>query len=102
MPRQTTKQRFAIGAKVLVKLPGIIGTVSQVDDELTALFEYWHLVTTEYGERREPGCNLELIPAAKTNSEPSGSTRIHIGHMENSALIQNSPGASISQSFDIN
>ena len=101
MPRQKAKQRFATGARVLVKSPGIVGTVMQVDDEPTVLFEYWHLVRTEHGERREPGCNLELVPAAKANSEPPGSSPIHIEHMENSAFIQNSPGASISQNFDI-
>jgi hypothetical protein len=98
-----TKQRFAVGAKVLVKMPGVPGVVTQLDDEPTVLWEYWHTVSTEHGERREPGCNLELIPTPKTNKEPTthGSTKIHIEHMENSAFIQGSPGASISQTFDI-
>ena len=99
--RTKGKQRFAVRAEVLVKMPGVTGTVVQVDDEPTSLGEYWHLVRTEHGERKEPGCNLELVPRPKTNLEPTGSTRIHIEHMENSAFIHSSPGASISQMFDI-
>lgn len=101
MTSQKAKQRFAPGARVLVKMPGIVGTVMQVDDEPTVLFEYWHLVRTERGERREPGCNLELVPTPKANPEPSGSSQIHIERMENSAIIQSSPGASISKNFDM-
>jgi len=41
----------------------------QMDDERTVMSEYWHTVTTNYGERREPGCNLEFIP------EPLGGSR---------------------------
>jgi hypothetical protein len=66
-----------------------------------------HTIKTEHGERRELGCSLELIPRAATNAEapafaPASSTHIHIEHMENSAFMQGSPGASISQMFDIN
>ena len=56
-------KRFAVGAKVRVKNPGINGVVARLDEEPTALAEYWHTIQTERGERREPGCNLELIPA---------------------------------------
>lgn len=68
--RPSAEQRFAVGAEVLVKTPGITGVVMQLDYEPTVLWgEYWHTVRTERGERREPGCNLELIPTPKTNTE---------------------------------
>ena len=43
-------------------MPGVNGVITQLDDEPTSLGEYWHTIHTEHGERREPGCNLELIP----------------------------------------
>jgi len=55
-------KRFAVGTKVRVKTPGVNGVVTQLDEEPAALGEYWHTIHEEYGERREPGCNLELIP----------------------------------------
>lgn len=96
-------QRFAVGAEVLVKTPGMTGVVMQLDDEPTVFGEYWHTVRTGARERREPGWNLELIPTPKTNTESRthSPTEIHIGHMENSAFIQGSPGASITQTFGI-
>ena len=45
-----------------MKLPGVNGTVTQLDTLPTVLGEYWHTVFTEQGERKEPGSNLELIP----------------------------------------
>lgn len=69
MPRTKTRQRFAVGAQVLVKTPGVVGTVVQVDEEPTVLWEYWHTIRTEHGDRREPGSNLELVPKTKTNVE---------------------------------
>jgi hypothetical protein len=45
-----------------VKNPGVSGVVRQLDDDPTALAEYWHTIRTEHADRREPGCNLELIP----------------------------------------
>ena len=39
-------------------MPGMNGTVTQVDDELGPLAEYWHLVKTKCGEKKEPGSNL--------------------------------------------
>lgn len=62
------RQRFAVGAQVRVMRPGVNGLVVRLDDRTTALGEYWHTVQTEFGERREPGCNLELIPIPATNS----------------------------------
>jgi hypothetical protein len=56
------RKRFAVDAQVRVTNPGINATVTQVDDEPTVLGEYWHTVKTEQGERREPGCNIELVP----------------------------------------
>jgi len=55
--------RFAVGANVRVRNPGINGVVLELDDEPTVLGEYWHKIQTRHGERKEPGCNLELIPA---------------------------------------
>jgi hypothetical protein len=55
-------KRFAVGTPVRVVLPGIDGVVLQVDEERTVLSQYWHTVQTKFGERREPGSILELIP----------------------------------------
>ncbi len=59
------KKRFAVGAKVRVKNPGVNGVVTQLDDNPTALGEYWHTIQTEHGELREPGSNVELVPKAQ-------------------------------------
>lgn len=56
------KKRFAEGAQVRVKNPGVSGVVIKADDTPAALGEYWHTIKTESGERREPGSNLELVP----------------------------------------
>jgi heat shock protein HspQ len=66
--REQRVQRFAVGAQVRVKNPGINGVVARADDKPTAMGEYWHSIQTERGERRDPGCNLELIPTPVTNS----------------------------------
>jgi hypothetical protein len=64
------KKRFAVGAEVRVKMPGVNGVVSQFDSAPTVMGEYWHTVRTEHGDRREPGSNLELIPVPVTNARP--------------------------------
>lgn len=64
------RQRFAVGARVRVKSPGLCGVVARVADEATALGEYWHAIQTQHGERSELGCNLELIPLPIMNSRP--------------------------------
>jgi hypothetical protein len=56
------KKRFAVGARVLIKTPGVTGVVTQMDEDPTSLGEYWHRIQTDHGEHREPGCNLELVP----------------------------------------
>ena len=61
LPTPKPPKRFAVGAPVRIKNPGKDGVVTHVDDERTTLGEYWHKVETKYGERKEPGCNLELI-----------------------------------------
>ena len=103
--KNAAKKRFAVGARVLIKTPGIVGVVTQLDGEPSIFGEYMHAIKTEHGERREMGCNLELIPMAATNTEsrPPGapSTQIHIEHMENSAFVHGSPGASVNQTFNI-
>ena len=58
------KKRFAVGAQVRVKNPGVNGVITQFDDDPSAIAEYWHTIQTEHGERREPGCNLELYRAS--------------------------------------
>jgi len=55
-------KRFAVGTPVRVRLPGIDGVVIQVDEERTFMSQYMHTVQTKFGERREPGSILELIP----------------------------------------
>jgi hypothetical protein len=62
LPHVKPPKRFMVGAPVRIKNPGIDGVVTHVADERTALAEYWHKVETKRGERKEPGCNLELIP----------------------------------------
>lgn len=57
------KKRYKVGAKVRVILPGVNGTVKQSSDEPESLGEYWHVIETEAGERQEPGCKVELLPA---------------------------------------
>jgi hypothetical protein len=64
------KKRFAVGARIRVMNPGLTGVVIQADDEPTVIGEYWHEVRTEFGESKEPGSNLELVPAPMTNSAP--------------------------------
>jgi hypothetical protein len=56
------KVRFDVGAEVHIKSFGANGVVTHMDNAPSAIGEYWHVVKTEYGERREPGCNLELLP----------------------------------------
>lgn len=68
--RPQPPKRLAVGAAVRVKRPGIDGVVMHVADERTTLNEYWHKVETKYGERKEPGCNLELIPPPVGGPEP--------------------------------
>lgn len=67
--KTSPKRRFAVGAEVRVKLPGVNGVVTQLDSSPTVLGQYWHTVSTQFGDRREPGSNLELIPASMTNSK---------------------------------
>lgn len=64
-------KRFAVGVFVRVRMPGVDGIVTELDDERSALSEYWHTIKTESGERREPGCNLELIEPAITHASPA-------------------------------
>jgi pyrimidine deaminase RibD-like protein len=63
------KKRFAVGAEVRVKMPGVNGTITRSDPSPTVMGEYWHAVRTEHGERKEPGSNLELIPIPVTNEK---------------------------------
>ncbi len=62
-----TRLRFDVGASVRVKRPGINGVVTALDVSPTSLGEYWHTILTEHGERKGPGCNIELIPVPLTN-----------------------------------
>ena len=65
-----TPKRFAVGASVRIRMPGVDGVVTQLDSARSALSEYWHTIRTEHGERREPGCNLELIEPPITHTSP--------------------------------
>ena len=73
--RGSPKKRFAVGAEVRVKMPGLNGTITRSDPSPTAMGEYWHTVRTEHGERKEPGSNLELIPLPVTNAQSKELTR---------------------------
>jgi len=68
--KASSKRRFAVDAEVRVKLPGVNGIITQLDTSPTVMGEYWHTVRTDHSERREPGSNLELIPAPATNAKP--------------------------------
>jgi len=93
-PRNTAmsaKRRFAVGANVVVRTPGICGVITQVDEQPSVLWEYWHTIRPELGERREPGSNLELVPEPMTNLEtkPTPMTQIHL-HGDNPRINVNS------------
>ncbi len=72
-------KRFAVGAKVRVKVPGVNGVVTQVDDEPTVLSEYWHTIQRGPRERREPGCNLEPVSTTVPNPE-AGATNAPVSN----------------------
>jgi hypothetical protein len=63
------KKRFAVGENIRVIMPGVNGVVVEVDSDPTFLGEYRHTVRTKHGERKEFGCNLELVPRPMTDSE---------------------------------
>ena len=89
-------KQFAVGTKVRVRNPGVDGIVTEMGTERAALSEYWHKIDTSHGERREPGCNLELIPEPITHSsKPTGHTTNYIQHVN-----QSGPGSSVSQLGD--
>lgn len=71
--KPSPKKRFAVGAEIRVKMPGVNGVVTQFDAVPTVMGEYWYTVRTEHGERREPGSNLELVPVPVTNARPKES-----------------------------
>src|SRR5260370_41337290 len=69
--KRLQKNRFAVGARVLVGMSQQVGTVLHVDDEPSILGEYVHRVRTKNGELETVGCDLELVPAPQTNMEPA-------------------------------
>ena len=71
--KPSPKKRFAVGAEVRVKMPGVNGVVTHFDAAPTVMGEYWHTVRTEHGDRREPGSNLELVPVPAKNAKPKES-----------------------------
>src|ERR1700722_972658 len=73
MNPQPAKKRFAVGAHVRIKMPGVNGVVTQGDDLPAAMGEYWHRGETMHGERREPGCNLKLVPKPIGTEPPANS-----------------------------
>jgi len=92
-------KRFSVGASIRIKNPGIEGVVTQLDSERSSLSEYWHTIKTKYGERREPGCNLEVIEPpishASTKESPTRQTfnihgpnaRVNIDSTDNSTNV---------------
>lgn len=95
MRRMAAKRRFAVGANIRVKMPGLNGVVIQVDDEPTVLAEYWHTIKLERGEVREPGSNLELIPTPQSNEMRSVVAQNFHFHGDNSRFNVNSTDNSI-------
>jgi hypothetical protein len=91
--KEIKRKRFAVGARVLVKNPGVIGVVTNLEDEPKALWEYWHTIETDHlGQFHEPGCNLELVPTPMTNAETKPATtsqNIHL-HGDHSRVNVNS------------
>lgn len=93
--RMNAKRRFAVGANIRVTTPGINGVVTQLDDELTLIGEYWHTIKTERGEIMEPGSNLELIPVPITDERRDAVMQnIHF-YGDNSRLNMNSTDNSV-------
>lgn len=74
-PKGPQKNRFRVGARVVVGMSRQVGTVLHVDDEPSVMGEYVHLVRTKDGERKVVGCDLELVPAPQTNVESAPPTR---------------------------
>ena len=70
-PKRPQKNRFAVGARVVVGMSRQVGTVLHVDDEPSILGEYVHRVRLKDGELETIGCDLELVPAPQTNIEPT-------------------------------
>ncbi len=90
LPAYKPPKRYSVGTNVRVRNPGIDGVVTQMDDERTIMSEYWHTVMTKYGEKREPGCNLERINAPISNTRPMHSKiadNIHF-HGDNNVVTQ--------------
>jgi hypothetical protein len=93
------KNRFAVGAQVIVINPGVAGVVTQVDEKQTVFWEYWHRIQTEHGEYHEPGSNLEMVPTPKTNAPAregkladnihlyGNNARFNVGSTDNSTNI---------------
>lgn len=93
------RQRFTVGAKVWVKNPGVHGVVTLCGEKPAALGEYWHTTETEHGERKEPGCNLELVPIPMTDSRTEAMPRTEDRH-NLIAGADSAPRVFISYSWD--
>jgi len=93
---KTTPKRFAVGTNVRVCTPGLDGVVTHMGETRGSLGEYWHVVQTTNGERREPGCNLELIPEPITHANKPHSV---VNYIQN--VNQTGTGNSASQVGDI-
>jgi hypothetical protein len=72
-PKKPQKNRFGVGARVVVGMSRQVGTVLRVDDEPSILGEYVHRVRTKNGELETVGCDLELVPAPQTNESTAPS-----------------------------
>lgn len=67
-PKRPQKNRFAVGARVVVGMSRQVGTVLHVDDEPSIMGEYVHRLRTKNGELETVGCDLELIPAPESTA----------------------------------
>jgi hypothetical protein len=86
------KKRFEAGAEVFVGWSRFVGIVTQVDDEPSVLWEYWHTVRIGDEESRHAGCELELTPKPQTNIQkpmPSPSQTNHF-YGDNARVNNNS------------
>jgi hypothetical protein len=73
-PKRPQKNRFAVGARVVVGMSQQVGTVLHVDNEPSIMGEYVHRVRTKNEELETVGCDLELVPAPRTNMESTASS----------------------------
>lgn len=90
-------RRFAVGASVTVGWGRVHGVVTQMDDHVGSMGEYWHTVKTPHGEDRRAGSELELITEPRTNARNFPQNRAPT-YIQN--ISQHGVGNSVSQLGD--